>query len=218
MIDNDSSTQLDSSHQFLFEEIAFCVQVKIAEAGNFPDEDSIANLPCRRQKSIAQPIYFFLPSPASGQEGKSMKTLGSIVRNAARELYKVEAASTAQQAAEYMAERNIGAVTIVDGERVVGLFSERDLMKRVIAQGHDPKAVTVGEVMTTELVAGLPEDSCVEGISKMRQAKCRHLPVLEGHQFLGLISLRDLLEVEVDEQAEELRMLNTYIHYIPPSL
>ncbi|MBI3651204.1 MAG: CBS domain-containing protein [Acidobacteria bacterium] len=147
-----------------------------------------------------------------------MKTLGSIVKNSARELYKVASGATVQTAAEYMTERNIGAVTIVDGDRVVGLFSERDLMRRVIATGKDPNAVTVGEVMTTELIAGLPEDSCEEGISKMRQAKCRHLPVLEGHQFLGLISLRDLLEVEVDEQAEELRMLNTYIHYIPPGL
>jgi CBS domain-containing protein len=147
-----------------------------------------------------------------------MKTLGSIVKNSDRELYKVAADSSAQYAAEYMTERNIGAVTVVDGDRVVGLFSERDLMKRVVAKGHDPKTITVGDVMTTELVTGVAEDSCIEGISKMRQAKSRHLPILEGHHFLGLISLRDLLEVEVDEQAEELRMLNTYIHYIPPSM
>jgi CBS domain-containing protein len=147
-----------------------------------------------------------------------MKTLGSIVKDSLRELYKVPADSTVQYAAEYMANRNIGAVTVVEGERVVGLFSERDLLKRVIAKDRNPKVVTVGEVMTTELVTGLPEDSCQEGISKMRQAKSRHLPILEGSQFLGVISLRDLLEVEVDEQAEELRMLNTYIHYIPPGL
>lgn len=147
-----------------------------------------------------------------------MKTLGSIVKDSFRELYKVAADASVQSAAEYMTERNIGAVTVVEGDRVVGLFSERDLMKRVVARGRDPKTVSVSEVMTTELVTGLPVDSCVEGISKMRQAKCRHLPVLEGQQFFGLISLRDLLEVEVDEQAEELRMLNTYIHYIPPGM
>jgi CBS domain-containing protein len=147
-----------------------------------------------------------------------MKTLGSIVKDSLRELYSVSTDATVQDAAEYMAARNIGAVTVVEGDRVVGLFSERDLMKRVVAKGRDPKTVKVSEAMTTELITGLPADSCVEGISKMRQAKCRHLPVLEGQQFLGLISLRDLLEVEVDEQAEELRMLNTYIHYIPPGM
>lgn len=147
-----------------------------------------------------------------------MKTLGSIVKDSPRELYQVSVDATVQYAAEYMATRNIGAVPVVEGDRVVGLFSERDLLKRVVAKDRNPKALTVGEVMTTELVPGAPADSCQEGLSKMRQAKCRHLPILEGHNFLGLISLRDLLEVEVDEQAEELRMLNTYIHYIPPGL
>lgn len=147
-----------------------------------------------------------------------MKTLGSIIKDSPRELYQVSADATVQYVAEYMTARNIGAVPVVEGDRVVGLFSERDLLKRVVAKDRNPKAVTVGEVMTTELVVGAPTDSCEDGVSKMRQAKCRHLPILEGHNFLGLISLRDLLEVEVDEQAEELRMLNTYIHYIPPGL
>ncbi len=146
-----------------------------------------------------------------------MKTLGSIVKDSARDLYSVTADTSVYDAAIYMTERNIGAVTIAEGERIVGLFSERDLMKRVIAKDLDPKQVTVRDVMTTELVTGSPDDSCEEGLSKMRQANSRHLPILEGTRFLGLISIRDLLQVEVDEQAEELRMLNTYIHYIPPT-
>ena len=147
-----------------------------------------------------------------------MKTLGSIVKDSSRDLFRVSADATVHDAAIYMTNRNIGAVTIVEGERVVGLFSERDLMKRVVARDRDPKTITVREVMTTELVTGTPDDSCEEGISKMRQAKSRHLPILEGTRFLGLISMRDLLQIEVEEQAEELRMLNTYIHYVPPGL
>ncbi|HYP27717.1 MAG TPA: CBS domain-containing protein [Blastocatellia bacterium] len=145
-----------------------------------------------------------------------MKNLGSIVKGSNRDLYTVSADRTVQQAALYMTERNIGAVTVVDGERVVGLFSERDLMKRVVAEGRDPNNVLVRDVMTTELTIAGPEDSCEEGISKMRQAKCRHIPVLEENKFLGLVSLRDLLEVDADEKADEIRMLNTYIHYVPP--
>lgn len=115
-----------------------------------------------------------------------------------------------------MTQRNIGAVTVVDGERVVGLFSERDLMKRVVAEGGDPTAVKVRDVMTTELTTAGPNEGYQEGLRKMQQAKCRHLPILEGNDFIGLISLRDLLEVDADEKAEEIRMLNTYIHYVPP--
>lgn len=147
-----------------------------------------------------------------------MKTLGSIVKDSLRDLYKISADDTAYVAAVYMKERNIGAVTVVDGTRVVGLFSERDLMKRVVAEGHDAKAIKVRDVMTTELTIGSPNESYDVGLSKMQHAHCRHLPILEGHEFVGLISLRDLLKVDADEKAEEIRMLNTYINYVPPGL
>lgn len=145
-----------------------------------------------------------------------MKTLGSIVKDANRDLYAVNRDSSVQSAVLYMTERNIGAVTVVEGERVVGLFSERDLMKRVVAEGHDPAQVSVGDVMTTDLIIASPGESYEDAISKMRQAQCRHLPVLENNRLLGLVSLRDLLEVDADEKAEEIRMLNTYINYVPP--
>ncbi|HWP43630.1 MAG TPA: CBS domain-containing protein [Blastocatellia bacterium] len=146
-----------------------------------------------------------------------MKTLGSILKDY-KELYAVPASMSVHDAAVYMTDRNIGAVTVIEGDRVVGLFSERDLMKRVVAAGRDPNAVTVGEVMTTELTTASPDESYEEGISKMHKARCRHIPVLENNKLLGLISLRDLLEVDVGEKAEEIRLLNTYINYVPPGL
>src|SRR6185369_9947788 len=136
-----------------------------------------------------------------------MKTLGSIVKDSNRDLYCIAVDDTAFNAARYMAERNIGAVTVVDGERVAGLFSGRDL-----------HSVRVGEVMTTELTTASPEESYEAAISKMQVARCRHLPVLEGQQFVGLVSLRDLLKVDADEKAEEIRLLNTYINYVPPGM
>jgi CBS domain-containing protein len=147
-----------------------------------------------------------------------MKTLGSIVKDSNRDLYTVSADQTVHNAARYMTERHIGAVTVVDGERVIGLFSERDLMNRVVAESRDPRAVQVRDVMTTDLTTASTNESYEEGLRKMQQARCRHLPILEADNFIGLISLRDLLEVDADEKAEEIRMLNTYIHYVPPDL
>src|SRR5215813_11358743 len=147
-----------------------------------------------------------------------MKTLGSIVKDSDRDLFRISVDDSAFDAARYMAERNIGAVTVVDGERVVGLFSERDLMRRVVAEGHDSRRVRVGDVMTTELTIASPDESYENGIAKMQAARCRHLPVLEGQRFVGLVSLRDLLKVDADEKAEEIRLLNTYINYVPPGL
>jgi CBS domain-containing protein len=147
-----------------------------------------------------------------------MKTLGSIVKDSNRDLYTVSGDQTVHNAARYMTERHIGAVTVVDGERVIGLFSERDLMNRVVAESRDPQAVHVRDVMTTDLTTASTNESYEEGLRKMQQARCRHLPILEADNFIGLISLRDLLEVDADEKAEEIRMLNTYIHYVPPDL
>jgi CBS domain-containing protein len=147
-----------------------------------------------------------------------MKTLGSIVKDSNRDLYCVTVDDSAFKAACYMAERNIGAVTVIDGGRIAGLFSERDLMRRVVAEGRDPRAVRVGDVMTTELTTASPGESYENAISKMQAAHCRHLPVLEGQQFVGLVSLRDLLKVDADEKAEEIRLLNTYINYVPPGM
>src|SRR5205085_1823410 len=146
-----------------------------------------------------------------------MKTLGSIVKDSDRDLFCISVDDTAYDAARYMAERNVGAVTVVDGARVAGLFSERDLMRRVVAEGRDPRSVRVGDVMTTELVMASPDESYEEAIAKMQAARCRHLPVLEAQQFVGLVSLRDLLKVDADEKAEEIRLLNTYINYVPPT-
>jgi CBS domain-containing protein len=146
-----------------------------------------------------------------------MKTIGSIVKDSNRDLYTVTANDTVHTAVLYMTSRNIGAVTVIDGNRVVGLFSERDLMRRVVAESLDPLTVSVREVMTTELTTASPDESYEEGLRKMQQARCRHLPILEDNNFVGLISLRDLLKVDADEKAEEIRMLNTYINYVPPS-
>jgi CBS domain-containing protein len=145
-----------------------------------------------------------------------MKTIGTIVKSAHRDLYTISADDSVYDAARYMTERNIGAVTVVDGPRVVGLFSERDLLKRVVAEGHDPAQIKVRDVMSTELTIASPNESYEEALSKMQKAKVRHLPILEDNQLLGLISLRDLLQVDADEKAEEIRMLNTYINYVPP--
>ena len=146
-----------------------------------------------------------------------MKTLGSILKGH-DELYAVSADDTVHKAALYMVERNIGAVSVIEGGRFVGLFSERDLMKRVVAEGRDPNQVRVGDVMTSDLLTATPDESYEEGLRKMHQARCRHLPVLENNNLIGLVSLRDLLEVDADEKAEEIRMLNTYIHYVPPGM
>ena len=142
-----------------------------------------------------------------------MKLISAIVRD--RKTFVVRADQTVRQAVEIMAAHNIGAVPVIDRERVAGIFTERDLMTRVIAVGRDPATVPVAEVMSSDLIVAELSDSHEDCLRKMKQAGVRHLLVLDGGGLAGIVSLRDLLLVEVDEKDEAIKLLNAYIHYIP---
>ena len=143
-----------------------------------------------------------------------MKTVGTLV--AGREVYHVRVEHTVREAARYMSDRRVGAVAVLQGDLLAGVLSERDTMSRVVARALDPDTVKVGEVMTRELVVASASESNEDGVRKMKQAGCRHLPVIQGDRFLGMVSLRDLLQVDLSEKDEEIRLLNAYIHYVPP--
>ena len=129
-----------------------------------------------------------------------------------RSVYIIQHTATAFEAAQIMAEKNIGALAVVNNQsQLVGILSERDIITRVIAARRDPRITSVDSIMTRDLVvAQLDEDegSCLR---KMKAANCRHLPVVSGQTLLGLISLRDLLQIEVSDRDEKLEFLHNYI-------
>lgn len=143
-----------------------------------------------------------------------MKTIGALVGG--REVYYVTAEMSVREVAAYMTERRVGAVAVLEGTRLAGIVSERDIMGRVVAKGLDPDKTKVKDVMTKDLVVAHVPDSHDEGLRRMKQAGCRHLPVVEGDRLVGMISQRDLLQVDLTEKDEEIRWLNAYIHFIPP--
>ncbi|MGB7621320.1 MAG: CBS domain-containing protein [Terriglobia bacterium] len=142
-----------------------------------------------------------------------MKKIAELVTN--REVYFVRTDQTVQEAAHYMGERNVGAVVVLEKDRLAGIFSERDLMKRVVMRGLDPSKTKIEEVMTRELVSADSEESYENCLRKMKQLNVRHLPVVRTGELLGLVSLRDLLMIDLDEKDHELKMMTAYIHYVP---
>ena len=142
------------------------------------------------------------------------KTIGDVVRG--REIYVLREDQSVREAARYMTERRVGAVAVLSGSRLVGILSERDIMGRVVARRLDPDATKVGDVMTRELIVAEVKESHEDGVRKMKQAGCRHLPVVDAGNLVGMVSLRDLLQVDLTEKDEEIRWLNAYIHYVPP--
>ena len=119
------------------------------------------------------------------------------------------------EVARIMTDARVGAIPIVEGERIVGIFSERDLMTRVVVEGRDPQRALVTEVMTREVLTAAPDDTRSECLERMRGARCRHLPVLEGGRLIAMLSMRDLLRDEIEEQDEEIRGLRAYLHQTP---
>ncbi|MGD2104884.1 MAG: CBS domain-containing protein [Anaerolineae bacterium] len=142
-------------------------------------------------------------------------SVGDIVTN--RPVYFVLESDDVAEAARYMAKHQIGAVPVLEEGYVpgvfvdqVGIFSERDLMTRVVAEGLDPASTRVEDVMTDEVVVLDPNSTCRAAMAIMEELHIRHLPVLSGRQLLGTVSIRDLQETEADIREAELRFLDDY--------
>jgi CBS domain-containing protein len=129
-----------------------------------------------------------------------------------REPYSMKATASVMEAAQFMAERSIGAVCVLDDEgKLIGVFSERDLLNRVVVPRHDASAMKLGEV-TSKLRAVIRCDETPrQALERMEKIGSRHLPVVDGEKWVGMLSMRDLLRVELSEQGDELKLLHEYI-------
>ena len=114
-----------------------------------------------------------------------------------------------------METHNIGIVAVLDGERLVGVFSERDVVRRVLNHGRDPLRTAVGDAMTTNLVVASPDDDYQAAMRKMDHANIRHLPVVDGDRMVSMLSIRDLMRVDMARMTEEIRYLHEYIYQVP---
>jgi CBS domain-containing protein len=136
-----------------------------------------------------------------------------LIKN--QETYQAEMGQTVFETVRAMVERNIGAVPVVHNNKLVGIFSERDLMRRVVAEGHDPRSTCLAEVMTEDPLTIHMNEELQSCLALMRRHSFRHLPVCHEGQLVGIVSLRDILLHDLDEKDEEARMIRAYIHSVP---
>jgi CBS domain-containing protein len=120
------------------------------------------------------------------------------------ELVAARADETVCAAAKRMAENKCGSILIMDSERLLGIFTERDLLVRVVATGRDPAETRLDEVMTTDIETIDGDDSIEEAIRRMDEGAFRHLPVVDSHRVLGVLSIRDIPILELGSMAKEL--------------
>jgi CBS domain-containing protein len=158
-------------------------------------------------------IHYFPPVPSRTYGGyvlsfypskeHSMKTLRDLIKD--RRFYSVDATRTVLEAARYMMEHNVGAVPVLRNGDLIGILSERDIMNRVVAVGRTPGTTAVSEVMTANPRAVAADESIEECLFIMREFGFRHLPIVDGKELKGLVSLRDVLMHQATEIERQTR-------------
>ncbi|MHC4080693.1 MAG: CBS domain-containing protein [Planctomycetota bacterium] len=119
--------------------------------------------------------------------------------------------ATVLEAAQLMNERHIGSVLVVERNTMVGIFTERDVLRRIVAEQRDPATTALSEVMTREVAFAAPHTTLDEIRRAMREQRIRHLPVLERNRVKGMISIGDLNKADNERKVETIRYLEQYI-------
>lgn len=127
------------------------------------------------------------------------------------EVYWVEPGTTVLEALTLMAEKNVGALIVLELDQLVGIFSERDYARKIVLEGKSSRDTPVREVMTTQVICVAPQRSAGECMALMTEKRVRHLPVLENGSLVGVISIGDVVRAVVEEQRFQIEQLENFI-------
>jgi len=141
-----------------------------------------------------------------------MKTVRQLIEVKGSSVVSVAPDTHVFDALKVMADREIGALLVIDGERLVGIVSERDYARKVILKGKSSQETCVREIMTERVVYAKPEHTVAQCMALMTDKRIRHLPVLDGSRLMGVLSIGDLVKETISEQEFIIRQLESYIH------
>jgi CBS domain-containing protein len=140
-----------------------------------------------------------------------VKKIRDLLYEKGNQVWSITSTGSVYDALALMAEQNIGAVLVIDDDRLVGILSERDYTRNVVLQGRTAKDTLVSEIMTSRPVCVGPEQTIEEGMALMTDKRVRHLPVVENDRVLGLISIGDAVKATISEQQFIIEQLEMYI-------
>jgi CBS domain-containing protein len=140
-----------------------------------------------------------------------MKTINQLLSNKGRNIISVAPDTLVFDALIIMAEKHIGALMVLQGDDLAGIFSERDYAREVAIKGKSSKTTPVKEVMSTRLITVTPQQTVEECMSLMSGKRIRHLPVIETGKVIGILSIGDLVQETIAEQEQLIKQLESYI-------
>ncbi len=141
-----------------------------------------------------------------------MRTIKDVLKHKGHAVHSVLPDASVLDALKLMAERNLGAVLVIDPVgRLVGILSERDYARKVVLRGHTSKETPVGSIMTTEVLGIRPDRTVDECLALMSKARVRHLPVMEDDRVIGVVSIGDIVNAVISNQGFVIDQLERYI-------
>ena len=142
-----------------------------------------------------------------------MKTVKDILGQKGRVVYTIDSSATVLDAIRMLADKGIGALVVLKGDRPIGLFSERDYTCKVILTGKRSENTPVADIMTPDLVVVGPDTAVDECMALMTERRIRHLPVMDEGKLAGLVSIGDIVKDIISEQQVVIEQLERYVYY-----
>lgn len=139
-------------------------------------------------------------------------TVAAILTNKGPEVVSARPDQTLEAAAKLMTERRIGSVLVREGDEVVGILSERDIVRTIAAKGAAALGMPVSSAMTREVVFGHPSDTVDRVLGLMTERRIRHLPVKDGGRLIGLVSIGDVVKKRIEDVEQEAEGLRAFVH------
>jgi CBS domain-containing protein len=140
-----------------------------------------------------------------------MITVKEILQTKGHEVISITPDTTVYESLTIMADKNVGALVVLDGERVIGIMSERDYARKVILHGKSSRELKVREIMTSRVYYLRPEQTVQECMAQMTNKHVRHLPVIENDRLVGIISIGDVVKTIMADQESTIKLLENYI-------
>jgi CBS domain-containing protein len=140
-----------------------------------------------------------------------MRSVKDILREKGTQVYSISPDAKVYDALQLMADKNVGALMVMEGDMVAGLISERDYARKIVLKGKFSKDVSVREIMTTEMVCVGPDEDVEVCMELMTDKRVRHLPVFKNDQLIGIISIGDIVKAIIEHKEEMIEQLEDYI-------
>lgn len=140
-----------------------------------------------------------------------MITIRDILNEKGQNVYSVTPETTVYESLEKMSAHDVGSMLVMEGDKLMGIFTERDYMKKIILQNKASKTTMIKEIMTTNPVCITPSDSVDNAMSIMTKQHCRHLPIIEETKIIGVVSIGDLVKKKISDMDATIKYLSDYI-------